>query len=258
MICGVFRVILNDLHLHIVRDFKIVYPPTWPSTMSSDSLVLFNSSTALYFQLSNFNHANVTIKRGDLDSAWIELNPFLETFFVDENETIEFLSIEHLWHALKATDRLMFREFAIGGRFGGVDRENFAQVFSDDEADAKLKWWMKKQNVGIIPKMAANKSRGKKLGISTRMDYERERPAPDLEKRIWLALLRRKYNQNAEHRRLLLKTRNAKLIEFARGAARANSNEHWGGCLVDGRVVGENVMGGYLEEVRNEIQNSTE
>lgn len=226
--------------------------------MSTPSTVLFNSGTALNYQLSNFNHANVSLKRSDLDAAWIELNPLLESFFVDENETIQFMSIEHLWHSLKATDRLMFREFAVGGRFGDANRENFASVFPSSDADAKMKWWMKKQNVGIIPKMAANKTRGKKLAIANRMNYERERPSAALEKRVWLAMLRCKYNQNAAHRAVLLKTRNAKLIEFARGAARANSNEHWGGCVVNGQVVGENVMGGYLEEVRTELQTLNE
>lgn len=216
------------------------------------SFVYFNSSAKEYFPLSNFNHAPVTINREKLDKSWIELNPQLESFF-EEGEEMSFPSIEHLWHALKATDRDTFVEFSSNGRFGEHDVKAFALVFSETEAGQKKAWWMNKRNVGIIPKMASSEKRGFKLNINRKMRYERERPEPRLEKRIWLALLEHKYRQNHKHRDLLKKTRGKKLIEFARGAAREGAKEHWGGCFVDGKLHGDNVMGQYMEEVRDKL-----
>lgn len=166
---------------------------------------------------------------------------------------MSFPSIEHLWHALKATDRDTFVEFSSKGRFGEHDVKAFALVFSESEAGQKKAWWMNKRNVGIIPKMASSEKRGLKLNINRKMRYERERPEPRLEKRIWLALLGHKYRQNQKHRDLLKKTRGKKLIEFARGAAREGAKEHWGGCFVNGKLHGDNVMGQYMEEVRDKL-----
>lgn len=213
--------------------------------------VFFNSNSKDYHMLSNFSSAPITIAKAELDPSWAELNPSLASFF--HEETLEFLSVEHLWHALKATDRETFLQFAVGGRFGSADVEAFAAVFCQEKAEQKQKWWMKKNNVGIIPKMAANFRRGTKLGIKKKMQYERERPSADVERRVWLALLERKYKQNGNHAAVLKKTCGRRLIEFARSAAITGSTEHWGGCIVDGKLRGENVMGQYMEETRNKL-----
>lgn len=216
------------------------------------SFVYFNSTAKEYYPLSNLNRAPVTINKETLDKSWIELNPQLESFF-EEGEEMMFPSIEHLWHALKAADRDTFVEFSSKGRFGEHDAKAFALVFSETEAGKKKAWWMNKGNVGIIPKMASSEKRGFKLNIRHKMKYERERPEPQLEKRIWIALLGNKYRQNFKHREMLKKTRGKKLIEFACGAARKGANEHWGGCFVDGKLHGENVMGQYMEEIRDKL-----
>lgn len=217
------------------------------------TMIYFGSNTKELFPLSNFSHAPIKVSKETLDESWIELNPDLGSFFL-ENEEMTFPSIEHLWHAFKATDRETFLQFSSAGRFGKTDISGFQAVFPLCDAEQKRAFWMAKKNVGIVAKMAADKKRGKRhLGISGKMKYERERPEPKMERKIWLALLARKYQQNETHRDLLKKTRGKKLVEFARQAAQAKTTEHWGGCVVDGVLRGENVMGQYMEEIRDKL-----
>ena len=82
------------------------------------------------------------------------------------------------------------------------------------------------------------------------MYYSCERLRPELERRIWLQLLDKKYTSNEANREALLATGDKKLIEFARSAAQEGAREHWGGCMKDGELRGDNVMGGYMEETR--------
>ena len=77
--------------------------------------------------------------------------------------------------------------------------------------------------------------------------------------KTWHRTLKEKFTKNEDLRKLLLKTKGKRLVEFVRGK-HAESN-HWGGKLVassfNGKVckkmVGRNTMGLYLERVREEM-----
>lgn len=220
--------------------------------MTTSNHVYFSSaSSAPFHLLSNFNEAPIRIMRNDIDGALLEACPELSKFIGAEG--VVFRSSEHAWQALKTTDPTTFARFVEGdlASFG----EQIFDVFFPGEGAKKLEHWSKKKNVGIVPKMAANKKYAKRLRFKFKhsMDYSREKLRPDLERRVWNKLLRLKFQQNEPHRRALLSTGMRKLVEFDRGAAR-NKGTHWGGLVdPDGNLHGENVMGRYLEEVRAEL-----
>ena len=108
--------------------------------------------------------------------------------------------------------------FGDGGRFTQWNPDAFvpflpASIRKKPTARAnaaiqKFNFWSKKQNVGIIPKMASNSKYRKQLfGAKVNMDYTRERLAPNDEHDIWIVLLTLKFKQNASLRQVLLGTK---------------------------------------------------
>ena len=215
--------------------------------------VYFNSNAREPFHmLSNLSAAEVKLSKLDVTPELLEVNPSLLAWLGEE--TFCFPSIEHVWHALKATSKEVFDKFHDAGELAQFTTEAFALFFpKDDQAEKKLNYWSRKNNVGIIPKLASNEKYGKRLGIAKSMNYKRERLEPRLERAGWKTLLHKKYAGNKTHAFCLKTTRNAKLVEFARSAARAGAQEHWGGYINNGVLSGDNVMGLYLEEVRGEL-----
>lgn len=81
-----------------------------------------------------------------------------------------------------------FKKFTECGQLSDCKVETFELFLSQKEkpkAAKKREYWMKKQMVGILPKMASNKKYEMRLGLKGRMDYSRERLAPQIEKPIW-------------------------------------------------------------------------
>jgi predicted NAD-dependent protein-ADP-ribosyltransferase YbiA (DUF1768 family) len=216
--------------------------------------VYFNSSAkAPYNLLSNFSAAPIVLQSTDTE-ALRELSAANDKIAEFVGERAEFPSSEHLWHALKATDVETFRRFVVGGVLAECDASVF-DVFFPGKGAAKRAYWMRKDNVGIIPKMAANPKYAKRLGFSKRrpLEYARERLPYGVERAVWMTTLRLKYKQNAKHRAVLLSTGKRTLVEFDRSASRAPV--HWGGLITgDGTLLGENVMGDYTTAIREELK----
>ncbi len=217
------------------------------------SFVYFNSAAAPPLNLlSNLNHAPVQLTRNTLTPALLAVNEKLAEW-LGADETWHFETIEHLWHALKATDRATFMQFTTGGRFGRFDAEAF-ELFFPGNGEAKYAYWSKKRNSGIIPKLASNgKKYGAKLGIGKSMRYARERNEDGVQRAVWKDLLSRKYIANRAHRDALLATGKQTLIEFARSST-SERPDYWGGCMRDGALVGTNFMGQMMEAVRESLQ----
>jgi predicted NAD-dependent protein-ADP-ribosyltransferase YbiA (DUF1768 family) len=222
-------------------------------TNEGESFLYFNSNAKKPMnELSNLNAAEITIGADDLTSELLDVNPELKNWLLPGQEWI-FASIEHLWHALKAVDRETFMEFTNLGRFGKLDAAFFEQLYPG-KGEQKRSFWAKKQNVGIVPKLASNPKHAKKLGLNGKMKYEREFNEDRVQKAVWHKLLTKKYASNSAHRRVLMETRARKLIELARGAAKEGSTEFWGGYMRDGKLLGRNFMGDALERVRDSLQ----
>ena len=220
--------------------------------MTSQGHVYFSSSSAPpNHLLSNFNAAPIKVTRDDLDGPLLEACPEINKFVGLEG--VVFKSTEHAWQALKAKDKSTFDRF-VDGDLAWFNEPVF-EVFFPGQGAKKLAHWAKKNNVGIVPKMAANKRYAKRLNFKYKhsLDYSREKLPTNLERRVWNKLLRLKFAQNAVHRAALMSTGSKKLVEFDRGAGRG-AGSHWGGLVdADGAHHGYNAMGRYVEEVREQL-----
>jgi predicted NAD-dependent protein-ADP-ribosyltransferase YbiA (DUF1768 family) len=202
------------------------------------------------YVLSNFYRAGITVTHRALPDTFVELNPALPSW-MEIVGTLEFSSSEHLWQALKAKKLHILQEFTRGYRLGDLTPQslmNFYPRLTVDKLKRKYAHWAKKHSVGIIAKLASNPKHAKKLGwTGDDMDYARERPSAELLKRVWLDILRLKYEQNPELRAILLETAQHPLQEFdCRGG-------FWGACMKKGQLVGGNTMGKFMMETRDAL-----
>ena len=102
----------------------------------------------------------------------------------------------------------------------------------------------KKDNIGIVAKMATDKKRGIKLGLRRNKDFESTMD-------LWIEILLLKYKKT-EYKKILLSTNNLYLLEFDRGAK--NKSSKWAGIIQNGVLYGDNLMGIYHMIVRNIIR----
>src|SRR3990172_429994 len=175
-----------------------------------------------YHLLSNLNAAPIEFTRDDIIDAMRIVNPEIDKFVGDA--TLCATTIEHLWHALKATDKETFLRF-IEGDFASLTEAAMVPFFGVEKAKKKFEYWQKKNNSGIVAKLASNRRYGPRLGIAKSMAYEREHLSPTVERAVWRRLHRLKFAQNAIHAAALQSTKPKTLVEFARGAARDSAKE---------------------------------
>jgi predicted NAD-dependent protein-ADP-ribosyltransferase YbiA (DUF1768 family) len=226
------------------------------------AIVYFNSSSAgSTHLLSNLNLAPITLTKDEpgIESLLL-LNPQVNDWL---EKPLEFPTIEHLWHALKATEMSTFLLFAKNGgepgreigRFAQFNAEAFVPFFKKDHAPQKFAYWKRKDNWGIIPKLAANPKYCSLLLLNGRMKYEREMPADEsVLVAVWQFLLRKKYENNEKHRNALLATGSSStLVEFSRSAAAKPDKEFWGGLCKEGRLHGRNFMGQMMQMQRDNL-----
>lgn len=215
--------------------------------------IYFNSAAKYpYNLLSNLNYAPIIISKDEISKDMLTINPSLEKWFeMSSTDFWSFDTVEHVWQALKATRYDTFLQFMTGRRLSKFDAEIF-DVFFPGQGQQKYNYWSKKNNNGIIPKLASNPKYGRALGIHTTMDYTRERLNEDLLRSVWTFLLRKKYLSNPTHLSTLVDTGDKKLIEFERGSTKEKP-AFWGGCVnSDGVLYGRNFMGEMMQQVRNE------
>ena len=164
------------------------------------------------------------------------------------DDQLVFPSTEHAFQSRKyvAKDRA---RFSVNGDLGQVD--GFKLVFREKEYEKKQKYWMKKGNVGVIAKVATNKTVGKRLGLEIDPDFK----STD---ELWMQILQCKYDKEP-FKQLLKKTEDLYLLEFDRGAYHrfcpgpSSSPAFWGGLIIQNALWGKNKMGKYLMQIRDLI-----
>lgn len=192
-------------------------------------------------KLSNFALAPITLD----ESTLTEIKAVIPSFYGRVGDT--FQSSEHLWRSVQAADLASYLRLTSEGDLGTL-RERTMEFFFDkpEKAAAKYKYWMTKSNVGIVAKMVFKHAKKVRLNLNERLELL----APESERRVWMAILRAKYRQNAKHMHVLANTGDKQLFEFVRG----NKHSHWGGKFdkETHRFVGDNVMGIYVQAIRDE------
>ena len=159
-----------------------------------------------------------------------------------EFDGLIFYSTEHAFQAQKYVKEQRIR-FSVEGDLGNTD-SGFKLVFGD-EWEKKKKFWMKKDNIGIIAKMATNLKIGTNLGLIRNVNFSSTNE-------LWIELLTIKFNI-IEFKNILKNTKNKYLLEFDRGAKRMylkNTIPIWSGLIDEGILYGNNLMGKYLMIIR--------
>lgn len=164
--------------------------------------------------LSNFQKITLVLNRAHFSPLLLKEFPILAERFPDEAAHATFTSTEAAWQALKARDLITFGRFEASGDLGegSPTPASFApflpRIHQDNRAKlaAKYHHWIESKkgirydNVGIIPKMAANPKYRIALGLGPdSVAYDREYLHPNVEEEIWMVLLRAKADQNPPH-----------------------------------------------------------
>ena len=163
----------------------------------------------------------------------------------------QYPSSEHAMCALRGPPEFRYL-LKIGGALDGDQKrfEAFVQARCPEKSNHKtfaIKWKSWKGYPGIIAKMimgAGKEAQRRRLYLGIAIDGVRIFP-----KEEWIDLLRDKFTKNQAHRDVLMQTEGKTLVEFDRLATKRGSK--WGGCIKDGELYGQNLMGEYIMEVRN-------
>ncbi len=166
--------------------------------------------------------------------------------FIEEGivyDGLTYCSTEHAFQAQKYVEEQRVR-FSIHGDLGNKnDIDKMFQLVFSDNWEKKKKYWMKKNNIGIVAKMATNAKIGKKLDLKRDDNFV---STDDL----WITLLSYKFSIPI-FRNILLSTNDVYLLEFDRGAKK--NMPKWSGIIQDGILYGENLMGKYMMRTRENI-----
>ena len=206
--------------------------------VESSEIVYFSSGAGVYVL------SNLTSCKLDLDG-------------------LEWTSLEHWYQATKFVPKDR-RRFAKGGDLANLDafRLHRGVFVKREKEEGSIKHWgankKKPEMVGIVAKMASNPSRAQRIRL--RMlpkQAETEDRIPEMIE-LFKRGLHAKFAQNPEMRAALLATGDKQLVEFGRGAGRetkAGRPPLWNGLWDKDtkEIVGRNLMGQIMTEVRDEI-----
>lgn len=208
----------------------------------------YSNASPPYHALSNFHYAPFIFAPIHMSETTKYVFPYLAEWL---GTGLIFSSSEHLWQALKSRDKDTFLKFSRGGEFDSLTPAFFQRIERNVDGAAKVAYWGKKNNVGIVPKMVSTHSM--ELGLTNygTNDFYLSEQA---QQAIWLDILRQKYVQNPHLRYLLKQTGDdVYLLEFDKGAKTKGS--YWGGYIDDttNLLYGQNRMGVYLMLLRYEM-----
>jgi predicted NAD-dependent protein-ADP-ribosyltransferase YbiA (DUF1768 family) len=161
---------------------------------------------------------------------------------VIDNEIYIFPSAEHYYLAHFMKNKNDIKKLEIGSEFS--EYKSLKYFFKEDKIPNKIKYWSKKNNIGIIAKMIKNNPDKVNIILKTITHKEKEI--------IWTKIITDKYTQNEEHQKILLDTSDKLLIEFGKGSKK---DSYYTAKVVDDEIIGKNYMGKKLMEIRKKLQN---
>lgn len=172
----------------------------------------------------------------------------------------EFITTEHFYQCKYRCAEESQHEFVFPyGRLSTFEGGISHVVDKQEEIQKKSKFWGAKNGrrpmAGIVPKMAINSKRAKRLGI--KLKRARDDPGDlSLIESLFKRALYAKFSGDAELRKMLVDTGNKILVEFDRGAerqAKAGRPPLFTGLFKEGRLFGKNLMGRLLMGVREKL-----
>lgn len=197
----------------------------------SDKYIYFNSGAkAPYNQLSNFY------------SCQVKWNGYV---FPSSEHVYQWIMVKNEKKGTKPDD------WVVGGKYSKF--EALKEFFNKKEnAEKSIAYWKKRNAIGIVAKMAANKLRTRKVGDMTSeqktwLEY------------LWLHILEAKMENNPLIREVLLGTGEKILVEYSR-IIHTKPKEMWDknpwvGHVhrFNGKTYGYNIMGVFMMQVRGKL-----
>lgn len=165
-------------------------------------------------------------------------------------ENRHFPSSEHAFQYVRTRGEERRKEYTSEGGFG---RWTGFGLFHKVPALAakKEEYWKKKRNIGILAKLAINRTKEEhKVAMTSEEAHD-----------AFYRILWAKFTQNEDLKCVLLDTGDAYLFEFDKSATRLDQaipprRVRWGAQVVDNVVVGDNQMGALLMEIRRDLAKS--
>lgn len=269
------------------QTFRAVPVIKFQSGLNEDILDSNGNVICNVYEFSNFAFAPLQVKPTDpLVNQLVRVCPQWRDWMMDSD--LGFTCTEAIWQSLKSKTRNEFDLFNILGSSIGettLDRNpnlferevNTFRLFYPNDKDGvaaarkNRNYWAPHRMVGTLFQRLVRSDKINERPLlkeppynltKKSFDMTREFLEPNLERDVWCAILKHKFNSHERLKRGLLATGDAYLLEFDRAAARTKHkvDVHWGGFLKvqdDGSVVllGKNKMGEYLMRVRHEFVN---
>jgi predicted NAD-dependent protein-ADP-ribosyltransferase YbiA (DUF1768 family) len=224
--------ITNTLHVQNLQYKYMIWGQHGLPEISDDYIKFYSGGSAPYHKLSNFYKTDVIYDGLTYPSSEHAFQA--QKFIESDRPRFAYGGDLSTWSAFRDYTKIFFR----------VKKDQI----SSDVAEAKISWWSKKDNIGIIPKMATDKVRATKLGLTFNDYIKNEQNTKDL----FIDILYNKYSKNLYLKKLLLSTDNIYLLEFSRSAKR--NCPFWAGIIEKNDeeyvIFGNNAMGKYIMEVR--------
>lgn len=195
------------------------------------------------------NHEVVQFASG-LSAPYCHLSNFSKCANLVEFEGLMYSSAEHAFQAARFPQDLRKEFFSVDSEYSDLTVKSLMSVgLSKSVAKNQLKYWSKKNMIGVIPKMLVKRMKSNARGLT----------AEEVED-IFTRILLSKYTRNEGHRKILLNTGDKFLLEFVRSSearfkkSAGNDIERWGGMLVHNEIVGHNQQGWLHMKVRDMIR----
>lgn len=189
-------------------------------------IVFWSNCSGKYGKLSNFHH----LKEGILFRGRT------------------FPSSEHAFQSCFVPED-MKDCFTVSGTFGDY-YSGFKSLYpsaSSDFIQKKVDYWKKKNNIGILAKMAVNR---KRLGS---MNIEKKSMSFEECEDTFFHILQKKF-EIPDFKNVLLSTGKCYLLEFDRFQQESEDKiSRWGGKIINHKVWGHNQMGSLLMKVRDTL-----
>ena len=237
--------------------------------MSQDYLYFGSGQAFPEHCLSNFFQTFVGLHECSVTEGMETVSPHLKEWIRTNTRGVAlFPSSEHLWQSFKATNVKTWKRFTVYGDLASLVGDSARALFTGmtpkgmhgtpmgvQKVKTKIQHWAKKNNIGILAKMAADRKYAKVLQFEDGdLDYDREHLTLAVQDEIWARILELKFEQNSTLKAQIIATGKSILIEIDRNAARRRDKCYWGGLVgEDGKIVGKNTMGRYLMATRERM-----
>lgn len=186
------------------------------------------------------SNQNVIKFGSGMNKQWIPLSNFYDYIMMYRGKT--YPSSEHAFQAQLLQNTEQMEDFVVGGKYADYEcMYEFYPKLSHEKIEQKIRYWKKKNCIGILAKMAIGrikKSGGKRSLKFWECESTFER------------ILSTKFS-HPDMKKIITSTSDSYLLEYDRFGTHRKSR--WGGTIDNGKIHGDNQMGALIMNVRKQF-----